>query len=306
VMADATGDIAMIECTPSAYAIFRPQPPDQDWFAQSNHARTEQMIPFDRYRSPDSFRRRAAMEAAVRPHLGAITPAVAAQIVRDRSNSAYVNDATVANLEVLNSAVLHPASKTLWHSTSMQPLAPFGEMVPFSVGADVATTPTLPADPRFGTPAMQHEAAVVAEARRAVEWFDAGNFSAAGIIWDDFAKRGEPLLHPDRLAYGRAVVRMQQGNLAEADTLLATLDTERAPFEVRAAGVAYRAWIADRLGRRGDAVGLYTHARAYLDTHPEYADRFTNAVRKLVTAGLAAPQTDGSLRDLPDLQYVPR
>ncbi|MGD0949810.1 MAG: C45 family peptidase [Candidatus Binatia bacterium] len=61
VMADATGDIAMIEYTPSAYAIFRP---DGDWFAQANHARTPQMIPFDRYRSEDSFQRRAAMEAA--------------------------------------------------------------------------------------------------------------------------------------------------------------------------------------------------------------------------------------------------
>jgi predicted choloylglycine hydrolase len=43
VMADATGDIAMIECTPSVYAVFRPE---GDWFAQANHARTLTVIDF--------------------------------------------------------------------------------------------------------------------------------------------------------------------------------------------------------------------------------------------------------------------
>jgi hypothetical protein len=304
VMADAAGDIAMIECTPSACAIFRPQPSDADWFAQANHARTEAMIPFDRYRADDSFRRLAAMEAAVRPHLGSITPQVAAQIVRDRSNSAFVNDATVANLTVLNSAVLHPASRTVWHSTAMQPLAPFGEMLPFSVGADVSRTPSLPADPRLGTAAMDHEAAVIADARRAGAWLAEGNVEAAGVIWDALAAQAEPLLHPDRLGYARAVVRMQTGRLEEADRLLAALRTDRAPFEVVARGLAYRGWIADRQGRRAEALAWYRQARAYLDQHVQWTDLSTEAVRAFVTAGLHAPHT--TLPDSPDLQYVPR
>jgi hypothetical protein len=87
-----------------------------------------------------AFQRRATMEAVVRPHLGSITPEIAAQIPRDRSNSRYVNDSTVANLFVLNAAVIHPASKTLWQSTTMQLQAPFGETVLFSVAPGV----TLP------------------------------------------------------------------------------------------------------------------------------------------------------------------
>jgi hypothetical protein len=62
VMADAAGDLAMVECTPSRCGVFRPE---GDWFGQANHARTPEMVPFDRYRSPDSFDRRAGMERAV-------------------------------------------------------------------------------------------------------------------------------------------------------------------------------------------------------------------------------------------------
>jgi hypothetical protein len=304
VMADANGDIAMIECTPSAYAIFRP-PPDQNWFAQANHARTRAMIPFDRYRSPDSFERRAAMEAAVRPHLGAITPAVAAQILRDRSNSNYVNDNTVANLSVLNAAVLQPGTKTLWHSTTMQPQAPFGEMVPFSVAADVSAVPPLPAAPGLGGAAMQREAAVVAEARWAVRAYQAGDVAGAGAVWDGIAARQEPLLHPDRLAYARALVRLRQGKLDEADALLATVDAARAPFEVRATALALRAAIAAHRGRRDRATEYAAQARVYLDAHPEYTDGYTQALREAVGSGAVQPLTDKVLLDLPDLQRVP-
>jgi hypothetical protein len=302
VMADATGDIAMIECTPSAYAIFRPE---GDWFAQSNHARTPQMIPFDRYRSEDSFQRRAAMEAAVRPHLGSITPETAAQILRDRSNSPYVNDSTVANLFVLNAAVIQPAAKTLWHSTTMQPQAPFGEMVPFSVAAGVPLTHTLPADPRLGTPAMQHEAAVVKQMRQATRAFNAGKFADAQRIWDDLAERGEGILNPARLAYGRAVARIKRNQLVEADTLLVTIDPVGAPFDVRLASTVYRGVIADRLGRRSDAVGLYRQAGDYADTRPEYTDRSVAQMRALITAGLSRPLDNGAFPETPALQAVP-
>jgi hypothetical protein len=303
VMADAGGDIAMIECTPSEYAIFRP---DGDWFAQANSARTDKMIPFDRYRAPESFRRRAAMEAAVQKHLGAITPTVAADIVRDRSSSRFVNDATVANLYVLNAAVIQPATKTLWHATSMQPEAPFGTMLPFSVGADVSATAPLPADARFGTAAMDTEQSVVRDARRAVRLYAAGDRAGAGAVWDGLVTTGDGILHPDRLAYARAIVRLEANRLHEADALFATLDSNRAPFEVRAAGLVGRAVIADQEGHRSDALTFYKTAGEYLNGYPQYTDAHTQQLRAVVTAGLATPQRLEALPDPPDLQYVPR
>src|SRR5439155_25839314 len=94
-MADAGGDIALLECTVHDCAVFRP---DGDWLGQANHARTQAMIPLDRYRSVDSFRRRAAIEAAVERRLGSITPPGAADTPRGRSNSAYVNPPVAANV----------------------------------------------------------------------------------------------------------------------------------------------------------------------------------------------------------------
>lgn len=245
------------------------------------------------------------MEDAVRRHLGAITPPVAAQIIRDRTNSIAVNDATVANLFVLNAAVIQPATKTLWHSTTMQPEAPFGEMLPFSVGADVSTPPPLAADPRLATPEMEREHAVVALARRAVRAFDAGDFATAGGIWDALAARAQPILHPDRLAWARAAVRWKGGDLDGADRLLAEVDLERAPFEIAACTQVGRAVIADQRGRREDAVAHYRHARDYLGTHPEYTDDQTEHLRTIVARGLEAPLAIDAVGPLPDLQYVP-
>lgn len=302
-MADAAGDIAMVECTPSDYDVFRP---DGDWFALANHARTAQMIPRDRGRSPDSFLRREAMEQAVHRHIGKITPEIAASILRDRGASPYINESLVANLSVLNATVVHPASKTLWHSTTMQPLAPFGEMIPFCVGSDVSTMPPLPADARFGTPEMEHEAAVIAELRRAVRTFAEGKIEEAGVIWDKLAVENEPLLEPHRIVWARARVRWTLGRLEEAAGLLAILDTDAARFDVRAWALAARGLIADRLGHREDALGLYRQAQACLDAHAEYRDEFVLApLRTIVSSGLRAAQTRGPMPATPDLQKVP-
>ncbi len=304
VMADAGGDIALLECTVHGCAVFRP---DGDWFGHANHARTPAMMPLDRYRSEDSLRRRAAIEAAVQRRAGTITPVIAAEIMRDRSTSPYVNEPVVANVHVLNAAVVQPASRTLWHSTTMQPLAPFGEMVPFTVGDAAATQPALPADPRLGTPSMEHERQVVEEVRRAVRLFDEGETAAAGAVWDRLADAGESLLEPHRLAWARARVRWTTGKLRGADALLVEAAGEGAPFEVRAHALVARALIADREGRRADAVGLYREARAYLDAHPEYSDKFVVApLTERVAAGLERPQTVGEFPRFGDLQYVPR
>ncbi len=303
VMADAGGDIALLECTVHDCAVFRP---DGDWFGQANHARTQAMIPLDRYRSADSFRRRAAIEAAVERRLGTITPLVVADILRDRSNSAYVNEPVVANVHALNAAIVQPASRTLWHSTTMQPLAPFGEMVPFTAGAAAATPRSLPADPRLGTPSMEHERQVVEEVRRAVRLFDEGRIADAGALWDRLADAGESLLEPHRLAWARARVRWTTGKLREADALLVDAAREGAPFEVRAHALVARALIADRERRRADAVALYREARAYLDAHPEYSDKFLVVpLAERIAAGLERPQIEGEFPRLRDLQYVP-
>ncbi|RIK92410.1 MAG: hypothetical protein DCC71_24495, partial [Proteobacteria bacterium] len=148
VMADAAGDLAMVECSPSRCAVFRPE---GDWFGQSNHARTPEMIPFDVGRSPDSFARRAGVERATEPHLGRLTPALAAEILRDRSHSPWPNASNVGNPFVLNAAVLHPASRTLWHSTAQQPHAPFGAYAAFTLAPGAAPPPALPASPWLGS-----------------------------------------------------------------------------------------------------------------------------------------------------------
>ena len=302
-MADASGDIALIECAPRQLAVFRP---DGDWFAQSNHARTKRLLPHDRGGSPDSDQRRAAMEAAVQPHLGNVTPEIATLILRDRSNSPYVNESVVANTNVLNSNVVNAASRTLWHSTAQQPQAPFGEMLPFNPGDSAPDAAALPADPRLGTPEMDREAHVVAEVRRAVRLFNEGKGEDAGTIWDAFADGGEPLLQPHRLTWARARVRWTLGRCDEADALLAALDSDGTPFDVRAHALVARGWVADRASRREDAARLYQQALAYLDTHPEYNHQFTIApARSWATDGLKAPRTDGPPPGTPDLQSVP-
>ena len=248
---------------------------------------------------------RAAMEAAVQPHPGKITPGIATLILRDRSNSPYVNEAVVANTAVLNSNVVNPAARTLWHSTAQQPQAPFGEMLPFSPGYSPVDAAALPADPRLGTPEMDREAHVVAEVRRAVRLFNEGKVEDAGAIWDALADSGEPLLEPHRLTWARARVRWTLGRWDEAAALLAALDGNDTPFDVRAHALVASGWAADRVDRREDAVRLYRQALVHLDTRPEYNPQLTiGPVRSWAAAGLKAPQTAGPPQETPHLQMV--
>jgi len=301
VMADAAGEIAMVECTPDACAVFRPE---GDWFGQANHARTEAMIPHDGYRSPDSFERRAAMESAVQPHLGRLTPEVAAQILRDRANSRYANASTVANLAVLNATVVHPAKGLLWHSTAMQPHAPFGEYLPFSPRGDAPDAPSLAADPRFEAGELRSEAEVVAEARRAAELAGAGSFAEAAALLDRLAASPESPLDPARLAWERARLRWSQGRLEEAYEILGELEAPDRPYEVRAHGLVMRAVLADRLGRREDALRLYETARTHLAEHPEF--NVFGDLHQRISLGLQAQETSGPLPETPDLMLIPR
>ena len=169
----------------------------------------------------------------------------------------------------------------------------------------MSTPHALPPDPRLRTPGMQHEAAVVKQMRQAARAFSAGKFAEAQRTWDDLAQGGENILNPARLAYGRATARIHRNQLAEADALLATIDLEHAPFDVGLASAVDRGVIADRLGHRSDAIGLYRQARAYADTHPEYTDRLVAQIRALAAAGLSRPLDSGPFPETPALQAVP-
>jgi hypothetical protein len=303
-LADADGAIALVECTAKTCAVYAGR---EDWFGQSNHTRTLAMRDHDRGRTADSDRRRAAMEAAVQRRLGSIDPLVAADILRDRSNSPFMNDATVANLRVLNAVVLDPRARTLWHSTSRQPLAPFGAMIPIAVGDDGTDAPALPADPRLETAELQREVEVVGAMRQASRLFAIGRVGDAGAIWDRFAADATSELEPHRLAWARARVRWSLGRLAEAEDLLVAADVDAAPFEIRAYARVARALLDDRQGRRAAALARYRDADAYLESHPSYDAPFLiEPLHDWIRAGLAKPAMATRMPAMPDLQCIPQ
>ncbi len=308
VLADAAGAIALAECTAKRCAVYRPA---EDWLAQSNHTRTPSMQAHDEGRTADSDRRRVAMEAAVRPRLGTIDPATAAEILRDRSNTAFINDAAVANLRVLNAVVVDPHARVLWHSTARQPLAPFGAMIPLAVdeagSRNAAGLPSLAADPRLGGPELAHEVEVVAAMRQASRLFATGRVGDAGAIWDRLAADPTSRLEPHRLAWTRARVRWSTGRDADADELLAAADVDDAPFEVRAYARVARAMLADREGRRSDGVGLYREADGYLATHAAYdAPLLVGPLHRWIHDGLGGGAAPGRMPAMPDLQCIPQ
>jgi hypothetical protein len=295
-LADAEGEIALLECTPAACERV---PADGDWFAQSNHARTERMIRHDRGRSLDSFTRRPAMEAAVGARLGRITPEAATDILRDRSNSPYVNESVVANASAFHSVVMHPASRSLWHSTARQPQAPFGELAGFTAVPDDAPPPALPADERFRSPEMEQEREVIQEVRRAMQLFDEGHVMEALAVWEGLAD--EPLLEPRRTRWACARAKWTLGELREALTLLDELDGDETPFDLRANALTARAQLLDRLGRREEALAAYRTALACLDANPQYNDGLIAPLRGRIAAGLKSPQR-GPMPAAPSLQ----
>ncbi|MBI5115067.1 hypothetical protein HZA56_01180, partial [Candidatus Poribacteria bacterium] len=271
VLADASGDIAMVECTPNRCAVFRPErgTPDGDWFAQANHARTSEMIPYDRYRHPDSFSRRAGMENAVRRHLGSITPEIAAEILRDRTGENFANASTVANLGVLNSAVVQPATRTLWHSAKMQPHAPFGSFVPFTLGSKT-DQPSLPASEALISGALNAESEEIRATRRVLELHRARKFQDARKAWDDLLAGKLSTLDTRRLVLGSASTRDALGDNEGAYAVLEQAVDPAAPFDVRGVALVSRGILADRLGKRELAKQQYEEALKHFASKPEF------------------------------------
>jgi hypothetical protein len=291
VMADAAGDLAMVECRPaSGCSVFRPE---GDWFAQANHAKTAEMIPHDLFRHPDSYSRLAGMEAAVRRHLGALTPERAAEILRDRSGHAYPNASSVGNLFALNAAVVQPAKGLFWHATSMQPHAPFGAYRAFTPTGAPASAPDLPADPGFANGALAREAEAVETARRAATFQRTGKPAAARPLWDALAAQSPPVLDPARIALGRAQTLFALEEIATAYDALAPAVAAGAPLEVRLQGLLQRGLLADGLGWRALAVQHYGEAIALVDAHPEYSAFAKH--RERAQAGVAERQAGDDL-----------
>lgn len=287
VMADAAGDLAMVECSPSKCAVFRP---DGEWFGHANHARTPEMTPFDRYRSPDSFDRRAGMEAAVARHVGRLSPANAAEILRDRSTHPWPNASNVANLAVLNAAIVHPASRTLWHSTTMQPFAPFGEYVAFSLSKDAPAPANVPASPLLASDALARERAAVAKARLALHALDEARYADARQGFDALLAESPPLLDRSRLAIGAGWARFGEGDCASAPVALAPALAGDASVEVRIYATSLAALCADRLGDRAKAVALHRETLALVDAHAEW--NIFDEVAALARAGTAGSVAD--------------
>ncbi len=267
VMADANGAIAMVECTPKRCAVFRP---DGDWFGQANHARTPEMVPFDRYRAPDSFDRRLGMEQAVQRWFGRLTPEAATEILRDRSMHPWPNASNVANLAVLNAAVVHPASRTLWHSTTMQPHAPFGAYLGLSLAKNLPPPRTLPAADWLASDARARELDAITAARRALHAHLEGRFAEAGAGFEALIAETPPRLDPARLAIGAALARGANGEPEAVRRVLRPSLDETAPPDVRIYALLLDAHAADRLGQREDAVRDLRALIAQVEAHPEW------------------------------------
>jgi len=294
VMADAAGDLAMVECSPSRCAVFRP---DGDWFGQANHARTPEMIAFDRYRSPDSFDRRAGIERAVAQRLGALTPETAAEVLRDRATHPWPNASNVANLGVLNAAVVHPASRTLWHSTTMQPEAPFGAYAGFTLDTDAPPPAAIAASPLLAGDTMMRERTAVAKGRAALHALFEERPAEARAGFDALLAETPPVLDPLRLAIGAAAARFEQQEFAGAADLLAASSAEPAPADVQIYALSLRALCADRLGHREEAASLHRATLALIEAHPEW-----NTFEKV--AALAREGSERALVDRkPELSY---
>lgn len=209
------------------------------------------------------------MENAVRPHLGSLTPSLAAEILRDRGGEQFANASTVGNLSVLNPAVVHPASLTVWHSTTMQPHAPFGRYVPFTLGPET-DPPSFPASEGLVSGGLDLERDEIQRTRDALELDRAGKLEEARRAWDALLSSELHTLDARRLAFGSAKTRDALGDDESAYAGLEPATGEDAPIEVRGTALVSRGILADRLGRRELAVEHYDAAMKLFATRPEF------------------------------------
>jgi tetratricopeptide (TPR) repeat protein len=152
---------------------------------------------------------------------------------------------------------------------------------------------------------MDRETTIVRELREAMRLFDDGSVREAGAIWDRYAAKRESAVQPHRLDWARARARWTLGQLDEAVAILAELDVEDVPFDVRANALTARALVLDRQGQRPEVVAACRRAMAYLDENPQYNDGLTAPLRKRAGNVLKAPQTAKPMPSFPALQGIP-
>jgi len=285
VVADAAGDIALLECTTLRCEVFRPE---GDWFAHSNHARTLPMQPVDLFRGPDSLDRRRLMEAAFAPHAGRLDARRAAEILRNREGHAHPNASIVGNLFVLNAAIVEPARRVLWHSDLIQPYAPFGRYVPIAIDGHGADLEPIAASAFLETDAYRDEAREIARVRAA--WnahLVSGDPARASALWAEvFA---DPPRHLDAsvLALGYAYGLLAAERFEDCLSVLARHVGSDATREASVSSALLRGACEDGRGRRDDAVASYARATALMDEVPDQTSY--HGMRRLASTGRERP-----------------
>jgi hypothetical protein len=283
VVADAAGDIALVECTTTRCEVFRPE---QDWFAHANHARTESMQDVDKFRGPDSLDRRRLMEAAFAPHEGRLDAARGAEILRNREGHAFPNASVVGNLFALNAAVLEPARRVLWHSDRIEPYAPFGSYVPIAIDGHGAGLRPVPASPFLETEAYRAEAQAIAAVRAALNaQLVAGDLQLANRRWAEIFADPPRQLDVSLLALGWAYSLLKEERFAECATALDTHVAPSASREARTNAALLRGACADGQGERERAAASYARAAALMDEVPDYTSY--DFMRGVAAAGQA-------------------
>jgi len=289
-LADAHGDIALLECTTSECEVFRP---DGDWFAHSNHARSESMIPKDQFRGTDSFDRRRLMEAAVQPHLGKLDAERAASVLRNRDGHSHPNASVVANLFVLNAAIVEPARRILWHSDLIQPQAPFGQYIPITIGAGVVAGNPIPASSNLATEAMKREALAIARVRAARNARHiAGDLERALILWQEIFEDPPTSLDSAALAIGWADGLLEAGRSEQAAAVLDRFVGTDAGWDERIHASLLLGVCADAAGDRDGARAKYTATIQLIEERPEFTAY--DSLRALAARGRDEPLAAGS------------
>ena len=285
VVADSAGDLALLECTTTRCEVFRP---DQDWFAHANHARTEGMQDVDKFRGPDSMDRRRLMEAAFAPHQGRLDPARGAEILRNREGHAFPNASVVGNLYALNSAVLEPTRRVLWHSDRIEPYAPFGSYIPLAIDGHGEGLQPIPASPFLKTDAYRAEAQAIAQVRTALNaQFVQGNLERANQAWAEIFAAPPQSLDTSQLALAWAYSLLQADAFEACTSALDAHFDPSAEREPQVYAALLRGACEDGLGRREDALASYARASARMDEVPDQSSY--DSVRGMIAAGQAHP-----------------
>jgi tetratricopeptide (TPR) repeat protein len=176
----------------------------------------------------------------------------------------------VANLFVLNAAIVEPARRILWHSDRIQPFAPFGSYIPIAIGDDAELPAPIPASPRLATDTHAREAAAIDRVRAARNARHvAGDLERSLALWELAAADPGPL-DPANLAIDHADSLLEAGRHEQAAALLKRAVGDDAGWDDRIHAALLLGVCADAAGERERAVARYTAAIALIEARPEF------------------------------------